>query len=197
MKLIGLTGGVGSGKSTVAGMLLELGALLIDADQATHEVYAPGTPGFDAVVREFGPEFVRDGAIDRRLLGGLIFADEEARQRLNAIVHPLVRDWMAERTREAFERGAEIVVQDVPLLYESGLEGLFSSVLLVWAPPETQLERLVRGRGLPAGRAQAMIAAQMPIDEKRRRSHHVIDNSGSVEETRKQVEEVWAQMSGR
>jgi len=197
LKLIGLTGGVGSGKSTVAGMLLELGALLIDADQATHEVYAPGTPGFDAVVREFGPEFVRDGAIDRRLLGGLIFADEEARQRLNAIVHPLVRDWMAERTREAFERGAEIVVQDVPLLYESGLEGLFSSVLLVWAPPETQLERLVRGRGLPAGRAQAMIAAQMPIDEKRRRSHHVIDNSGSVEETRKQVEEVWAQMSGR
>ena len=197
MKLIGLTGGVGSGKSTVAGMLLELGALLIDADQATHEVYAPGTPGFDAVVREFGPEFVRDGAIDRRLLGGLIFADEEARQRLNAIVHPLVRDWMAERTREAFERGAEIVVQDVPLLYESGLEGLFSSVLLVWAPPETQLERLVRGRGLPAGRAQAMIAAQMPIDEKRRRSHHVIDNSGSVEETRKQVEEIWAQMSGR
>jgi len=197
LKLIGLTGGVGSGKSTVAGMLLELGALLIDADQATHEVYAPGTPGFDAVVREFGPEFVRDGAIDRRLLGGLIFADEEARQRLNAIVHPLVRDWMAERTREAFERGAEIVVQDVPLLYESGLEGLFSSVLLVWAPPETQLERLVRGRGLPAGRAQAMIAAQMPIDEKRRRSHHVIDNSGSVEETRKQVEEIWAQMSGR
>jgi len=88
-------------------------------------------------------------------------------------------------------------VQDVPLLYESGLEGLFSSVVLVWTPPELQLERLVRGRGVPAERARAMIAAQMPIDEKRMRSHHVIDNSGTVEETRRQVEEMWAQMSGR
>jgi dephospho-CoA kinase len=197
LKLIGLTGGVGSGKSTVAGMLRELGATVIDADEAAHAVYAPGTPGFDAVVREFGPEFVREGVIDRRLLGGLVFADEEARQRLNAIVHPLVRDWMAERTREAFAGGATIVVQDVPLLFEGGLEGLFSSVVLVWAPPEVQLERLVRGRGVPAERARSMIAAQMPIEEKRRRAHHVIDNSGTVEQTRGQVEEVWAQMSGR
>ncbi len=197
MKLIGLTGGVGSGKSTVAEMLREMGAVVIDADEAAHAVYAPGTPGFDAVVREFGPEFVREGVIDRRLLGGLVFADEEARQRLNAIVHPLVRDWMAERTREAFERGVEIVVQDVPLLFESGLEGLFSSVVLVWAPPEVQLDRLVRSRRVPGERARAMIAAQMPIDEKRRRAHHVIDNSGTIEQTRTQVEEMWAQMSGR
>ena len=197
MKLIGLTGGAGSGKSTVAAMLREMGAAVIDADQAAHEVYAPGTAGFDAVVREFGPEFVRDGAIDRRLLGGLVFADEEARLRLNAIVHPLVREWMAERTREAFEGGAEIVVQDVPLLFESGLEGLFSSIVLVWTPAELQLERLVAGRGLPAARAKAMIAAQMPIDEKRRRAHHVIDNSGTIEQTRAQVEDMWAQMSGR
>ena len=197
MKLIGLTGGVGSGKSTVAEMLRELGATVIDADEATHAVYAPGTPGFDAVVREFGPEFVRDGAIDRRLLGALIFADEEARQRLNAVVHPLVRDWMAARTMEAIERGVEIVIQDVPLLYENNLESLFSSVLLVWTPPEVQLQRLVTGRGVPAERARAMIAAQMPIDEKRRRAHHVIDNSGSIEQTRAQVEETWAQMTGR
>jgi dephospho-CoA kinase len=197
LKLIGLTGGVGSGKSTVADMLRELGAIVIDADEAAHAVYAPGTPGFDAVVREFGPGFVRDGVIDRRLLGGLIFADEEARHRLNAIVHPLVREWMAERTREAFEGGAEIVIQDVPLLYESGLEGLFSSVLLVWTPPEVQLERLVSGRGVPAERARAMIAAQMPIDEKRHRAHHVVDNGGTVEQTRAQVEEIWAQMTGR
>ena len=197
MKLIGLTGGVGSGKSTVCAILRELGATVIDADEAAHAVYAPGTPGFDAIVREFGPHYVRDGQIDRRLLGGLVFADEEARQRLNAIVHPLVRDWMAERTREAFERGADIVVQDVPLLYESGLEGLFSSVVLVYAPPEVQLERLVTGRGLPVERARAIIAAQMPIDEKRRRAHHVIDNSGTPAQTRAQVEEMWAQMSGR
>lgn len=197
MKLIGLTGGVGSGKSTVAGILRDLGADIVDADEASHAVYAPGTPGFDAVVREFGPEYVRDGQVDRPRLGLLVFEDADARRRLNAIVHPLVRDWMAERTREAAERGAQVVIQDVPLLYENGLEDLFSSVVLVYVPPDVQLERLVEGRGLDAERARAMIAAQMPIDEKRRRAHHVIDNSGTKEETRRQVEEMWAQMTGR
>jgi dephospho-CoA kinase len=197
LKLIGLTGGVGSGKSTVAGILRDLGATVIDADEATHAVYEPGTAGFDAVVLEFGPDFVRDGQIDRRLLGGLVFADEEARQRLNGIVHPLVRDWMAARTAEAAVAGAEIVVQDVPLLYENGLEDLFSSVVLVYVPEDLQVERLVQGRGLSEDRARAVIAAQMPIDEKRRRAHHVIDNSGTPEQTRRQVEEIWAQMTGR
>jgi dephospho-CoA kinase len=131
LKLIGLTGGIGSGKSTVAGILRDLGATVIDADEATHAVYEPGTAGFDAVVREFGPEYVRDGVIDRQRLGRLVFSDESARQRLNAIVHPLVRQWMAARTAEAFDAGAEVVVQDVPLLYENGLEDLFSSVVLV------------------------------------------------------------------
>ena len=197
MKVIGLTGGVGSGKSTVAEMLRELGATVIDADQAAHEVYAPGTPGFEAVVAEFGPDFVRDGAIDRQKLGALVFDDEAARRRLNAIVHPLVREWMAARTAEAVERGDEIVIQDVPLLFENGLEDLFSSVLLVYTPEDIQLERLVEGRGVPRERARAIIAAQMPIEEKRRRAHHVVDNSGTIDQTRNQVEEVWAQMSGR
>jgi dephospho-CoA kinase len=197
MKVIGLTGGVGSGKSTVAEMLRELGATVIDADQAAHEVYAPGTRGFEAVVAEFGSDFVRDGAIDRERLGTLVFNDAAALRRLNAIVHPLVREWMAARTAEAFERGDQIVIQDVPLLFENGLEGLFSSVLLVYAPAEVQLERLVEGRRVPPERARAIIAAQMPIEEKRRRAHHVVDNSGTIEQTRSQVEEVWAQMSGR
>ena len=197
MKLIGLTGGAGSGKSTVAGILRDLGADVVDADEAAHAVYAPGTPGFDAVVAEFGPEYVHDGRIDRGRLGRLVFDDEDARMRLNAIVHPLVREWMAERTREAAERGAEVVIQDVPLLYENGLEDLFSSVVLVYVPEELQLERLVEGRGLDEARARAMIAAQMPIDEKRRRAHHVIDNSGTREQTRRQVEETWAQITGR
>ena len=197
MKVIGLTGGVGSGKSTVAEMFRELGATVIDADEAAHAVYAPGTPGFDAVVREFGDQYVRDGAIDRRRLGTLVFNDAAALRRLNAIVHPLVREWMAARTVEAFDAGAEIVIQDVPLLYENDLEGLFSSVVLVYAPADVQLGRLVQGRGVPRDRAESMIAAQLPIDEKRRRAHHVIDNSGTVDETRRQVEEVWAQMSGR
>jgi dephospho-CoA kinase len=197
VKLIGLTGGVGSGKSTVAGILGDLGAAIVDADEASHAVYAPGTAGFDAVVREFGPDYVRDGLIDRARLGRLVFDDEDARRRLNAIVHPLVRDWMAQRTLEAAEGGAKVIVQDVPLLYENGLEDLFSSVVLVYTPEEVQLERLVEGRGINEERARAMIAAQMPIDEKRRRAHHVIDNSGTKEETRRQVEEMWAQMTGR
>lgn len=197
MKLIGLTGGVGSGKSTVAGILGDLGAAIVDADEASHAVYAPGTAGFEAVVREFGPDYVRDGRVDRARLGRLVFDDEDARRRLNAIVHPLVRDWMAQRTVEAAERGAEVIVQDVPLLYENGLEDVFSSVVLVYTPEEVQLERLVEGRGISQERARAMIAAQMPIEEKRRRAHHVIDNTGTIEQTRHQVEEMWRQITGR
>ncbi len=197
MKVIGLTGGVGSGKSTVARILRDLGAEVIDADEAAHAVYEPGTPGFEAVVREFGESVVRGGRIDRERLGRLVFNDEESRRRLNAIVHPLVREWMAARTTEAFERGAEVVVQDVPLLYENGLEGLFSSIVLVYVPEDLQVERLVEGRGFTDQRSRAVIAAQMPIEEKRRRSHHIIDNSGTLEATRQQVEEIWQQITGR
>ncbi|MHB8587982.1 MAG: dephospho-CoA kinase [Candidatus Dormibacteraceae bacterium] len=191
MKLIGLTGGAGSGKSTVSAMLRELGAVVIDADEAAHAAYEPGSPGFDEVVREFGPEYVRDGRIDRARLGKLVFHDDGARRRLNAIVHPRVRDWMTTRTTEAVERGAEVVVQDVPLLLENGLEGLYSTVLLVFVPESVQLKRLVESRGLSEDRARAMIAAQMPIEEKRKLAPHVIDNSGTREATRRQVERTW------
>jgi len=192
LKLIGLTGGVGSGKSTVAGMFAELGATVVDADEATHVVYAPGTDGFDAIVDAFGPEYVRNGQIDRQRLGDLVFKDEAARLRMNEIVHPRVRDWMTARTAEAVDRGAEIVVQDVPLLFENRLQGLFSSTVLVYARPQTQVERLVEQRGLARDRARSILAAQMPIDEKRPLATFVIDNDGSLEETRRQVDEVWA-----
>jgi dephospho-CoA kinase len=194
VKLVGLTGGVGSGKSTVAAMLRDLGADVIDADEASHAVYEPGTPGFAAVVREFGEEFVSDGRIDRRALGELVFTDDDARRRLNAIVHPLVREWMAAQTAEAVERGARVVVQDVPLLFENGLERLFSSVVLVYVPEAVQIERLVSGRSFTPERARGVIAAQMPIEEKRRLAHHVVDNSGTIEETRTQVRELWARV---
>jgi dephospho-CoA kinase len=196
VKLIGLTGGVGSGKSTVAEMMRELGAEVVDADEATHAVYEPGNPGFNAVVREFGDDYVDGGRIDRSRLGELVFRDEDARRRLNSIVHPLVRDWMAQRTAEAAERGAEVVVQDVPLLFENGLERLFSSVVLIYVPEEVQVERLVSGRGFTPERARAMIAAQMPIENKRGLAHHVINNSGTREETQAQVKAVWKQLSG-
>jgi dephospho-CoA kinase len=191
VKLVGLTGGVGSGKSTVAAILRELGAEVVDADEASHAVYEPGTPGFAAVVRDFGEGYVRKGRIDRDTLGELVFKDSDARRRLNSIVHPLVRDWMAQRTAEALERGADVVVQDVPLLFENKLEELFSTVVLVWVPEEVQVERLVGGRGFTPERAREVIAAQMPIDAKRSRATHVIDNSGTKESTRLQVERLW------
>ncbi len=195
MKLIGLTGGAGSGKSTAAEMFRELGAAVIDADEASHAVYAPQTPGFDAVVREFGPEYVRGGQVDRARLGELVFHDDDARRRLNAIVHPLVREWMAERTAEADRDGAEVVIHDVPLLFENGLEGLYSDVVLVYAPERVQIKRLVEGRGISEDRARAIIAAQLPIDEKRGRAQRVIDNSGSREVTRAQVNRVWDELA--
>ena len=195
MKLIGLTGGAGSGKSTAAEMFRELGAAVIDADEASHAVYAPQTPGFDAVVREFGPEYVRGGQVDRARLGELVFHDDDARRRLNAIVHPLVREWMAERTAEADRDGAEVVIHDVPLLFENGLEGLYSDVVLVYAPERVQIKRLVEGRDISEDRARAIIAAQLPIDEKRGRAQRVIDNSGSREVTRAQVNRVWDELA--
>ena len=174
-------------------MFRELGAAVVDADEATHAVYAPGTRGFDEVVAAFGEGYVRDGAIDRARLGELVFHDENARRRLNAIVHPLVREWMADRTVEAAERGAEVVIQDVPLLLENDLSGLFSAVILAYAPPEAQLQRLVE-RGVPRERAAAIIAAQMPIDEKKTLADFVVDNSGSREDTHRQVEDLWSRV---
>jgi len=172
-------------------MLKELGAAVVDADEAAHAVYEPGSPGFEEVVREFGPEFVRDGRIDRSRLGELVFHDDAARHRLNAIIHPLVRDWMAARTVEAVEGGAEVVVQDVPLLFENGLERLYSTTVLVYVSEPLQLKRLVEGRGLSEDKARAMIASQMPIENKRMLAAHLIDNSGTREATREQVDRIW------
>ena len=176
-------------------MLRELGAAVVDADQAAHAVYEPGTPGYDAVVKEFGSEITLAGRIDRARLGTLVFKDPDARRRLNAIVHPLVRDWMAERTVEALERGVDVVVQDVPLIFENNLESLYSAVVLVYVPEDLQVSRLVEGRGLSEERARAIVAAQMPIEDKKSRTHHVIDNRGSIDKTREQVQRLWAAIS--
>jgi dephospho-CoA kinase len=196
LKLIGLTGGAGSGKSSVSSMFRELGAEVVDADEAAHAAYAPGTPGFERVVEAFGDEYVRDGQIDRNRLGELVFHDDEARRRLNAIVHPLVREWMAARTAEADSRGVDVVIHDVPLLFENGLEKIYSDVVLVFVREPVQVRRLVSGRGLTEDRARAIIASQMPIDDKRGRAQHVIDNSGSREQTREQVEKLWTEFAG-
>jgi dephospho-CoA kinase len=194
MDLIGLSGGIGSGKSTVSGFLRELGARVIDADEGARAVVEPGTSGFEAVVAEFGPEIVRDGRLDRQRLADIVFNDRQALERLNAIVHPLVREWTAARLAEAADDGAEIAVQDIPLLFENGYEPLFRSTILVHVPEPLQLQRLV-ARGMPEADALARIANQMPIDEKRSRATHVIDNSGTREETRAQTEKVWTEIT--
>jgi len=190
LKLIGLTGGAGSGKSTVGVMLRELGAEVLDADEAAHAVYEPGTPGYVSVVREFGERIVRGGRIDRGILGDLVFADSDARGRLNAIVHPLVRELMSQRTVEAADRGAQVVVHEIPLLFENGLQAIYQAVIVVYVPAALQVERLI-GRGVDPARARAMVASQMPIDEKRALAQHVIDNSGTRAATQALVVALW------
>jgi dephospho-CoA kinase len=197
MKVVGLTGGIGTGKSTVSSLLRQMGATVIDADEATRAVEARGTEGLRRLVEEFGPDILTaSGDLDRPRLAAIAFEDPEARQRLNAIVHPLVRQWMAERQREAAERGDEIVVLDVPLLYETRGDAAFDTVLLVYAPEELQVRRLVELRGMTEHEARSRIAAQLPIEEKRRRAPHVIDNTGSLERLRDQVREVWSAVTG-
>jgi dephospho-CoA kinase len=194
MELIGLSGGIGSGKSTVSGFLRELGATLIDADEGARAVVEPGTPGYRQVLAEFGPAVVRNRRLDRARLAEIVFNDKAALDRLNAIVHPLVREWTGDRLAEAAEAGAAVVVQDIPLLFENGYEPMFKSTILVWVPTQVQLQRL-EARGMPEADARARIANQLPIDAKRERATYVIDNSGSREETRAQTERIWTEIT--
>jgi dephospho-CoA kinase len=195
-RVVGLTGGIGTGKSTVSAMLRELGATVIDADEATRAVQARSTEGLRRLVEEFGPDILTpEGDLDRPRLAAIAFKDPDARRRLNAIVHPLVRAWMAERQQEAMERGDPLVVLDIPLLYEARGDGAFETVVLVYAPEELQVRRLVEQRGMTEEEVRDRIAAQMPIEEKRRRAQHVIDNTGTREELRARVEQVWRELT--
>lgn len=196
MRVVGLTGGIGTGKSTVSAMLRELGATVIDADEATRAVQAPGSPGLRRLVEEFGQGILTpEGALDRAAMADIAFRDPEARRRLNGIVHPLVRQWMAERQQEAAERGDRVVVLDIPLLFETRGAGAFETVILVYAPDEVAAERLVAQRGLSEDQARARIAAQMPIDEKRKLATHVIDNTGSRADLRRQINHLWSHLT--
>jgi dephospho-CoA kinase len=187
---VGLTGGIGSGKSEVAQRLAARGAIVIDADAIAREVVAPGTPGLAAVVAEFGDDVLApDGSLDRAALARRVFADEGARRRLNAIVHPLVRAETARRFAAA-PRDA-IVVNDVPLLVETGLAPSYDVVVVVDASPETQLRRLVEHRGMPATDAQARIAAQASREERLAVATYVVRNDGDLDDLDRQVERLW------
>ncbi|MGW3678549.1 dephospho-CoA kinase [Streptomyces prasinus] len=191
MLTVGLTGGIGAGKSEVSRLLVECGAVLIDADRIAREVVAPGTPGLAAVVEAFGEEVLaEDGGLDRPGLGAIVFADEEKLALLNSIVHPLV----GARSRELEEAAAEdaVVVHDVPLLTENGLAPLYDLVIVVDASTETQLERLVGRRGMSEEDARARMAAQATREQRREIADIVIDNDVPLEELTRRVKDVWA-----
>ena len=201
MLRIGLTGGIGSGKSEVARRLADRGAVLIDADVAAREVVVPGSPGLARIAEVFGAEVLRpDGSLNRERLGGIVFGDPGLRARLNEIVHPLVREWMqaAEQAAvQAAEPPGPVVVHDVPLLAESrGKEG-FDVVIVVDVPPELQVERLVDLRGLAPDQARARMAAQASREQRLAVADVVIDNSGSLEDLDRRVAEVWADLERR
>jgi len=193
---VGLTGGIGSGKSEVSKRLAGYGAVVIDADAVAREVVEPGTEGLAEVVKAFGEDvLLPDGSLDRPRLGDIVFADPELRARLNAIVHPRVGARMAELERTAGP-GA-IVVHDVPLIAESGRAGIYDVIVVVDAPPQVQLDRLVDGRGMARDQAEARMAAQASREQRLAIADIVVDNSGSLAELDRQVADLWSELRRR
>ncbi|MFJ9738009.1 dephospho-CoA kinase [Streptomyces sp. NPDC101166] len=196
MLTVGLTGGIGAGKSEVSRLLVECGAVLIDADRIAREVVAPGTPGLAAIVETFGEGVLAaDGSLDRPRLGSLVFADPDKLAALNAVVHPLVGARSAELQAAAPEDA--VVVHDVPLLTENGLAALYDVVVVVDAAPETQLDRLVRLRGMTEDDARARMAAQATREQRREIADVVIDNDVPLAELEARVKDVWADLERR
>jgi len=192
MLRVGLTGGIGSGKSTVSALFVGKGAVLVDADLNARAVVAKGTPGLAAVVEEFGPAILTDqGCLDREALGRLVFADPDQLRRLNAILHPLIGAESARQTAAAQASGTPILIHDVPLLVENNLQGLYDVVVVVAASPETQLQRLMQDRGMSREDAQARISAQAPLADKLAAATYVIDNDGPREALAARVDQVW------
>jgi dephospho-CoA kinase len=193
---VGLTGGIGSGKSEVSRRLAAHGAIVIDADAIAREVVEPGTQGLAEVVAAFGPEvLLPDGHLDRPKLGDLVFADPEQRGRLNGIVHPLVGARMRELEQSA--GAASIVVHDVPLIAENNLASGYDLVVVVDVPPRLQLDRLVRHRGMTREQARARMAAQASREQRLGIAGIVVDNSGSLAELDRQVGELWIELRRR
>jgi dephospho-CoA kinase len=201
--IVGLSGGIGSGKSTVARLFEKLGAVLIDSDAIVHELQAPGAPMLEQIARAFGRDLIdATGALDRKALGALVFRDEQLRLRLNAIVHPAVGAETLRRVVAAREAGASVIVIDIPLLFEgrsSGRGGAslmdFQATVVVWVPEPLQIERTMARDGCSREEALRRVRAQMPLAEKRALADYVIDNSGAPEDTERQVREVFDAVS--
>jgi len=192
---VGLTGGIASGKSSVSAILRDLGAVVIDSDQLARDVVAQGTPGLAAVVDAFGPDVLAaDGSLDRPKLGAIVFADPERRRELEAITHPLIGE--ASRALEEEARAAgHLVVNDIPLLVEAGMAPFFDVVIVVDVPVEVQRQRLLELRGTTREDAEARIAAQATREQRLAAATHVLDNTGSLDDLRKRVEELYAELT--
>ena len=199
MLRVGLTGGIGSGKSSVAARLAKLGAVVLDGDTAARAIVEPGTAGLARIAETFGPGALRaDGSLDRAKLAGIVFSDEVAREKLNDITHPLIHGHMRAAEDAAVSAGGPdtIVVHDVPLLAEGQRSGDFELVIVVDVPPEVQVSRLA-GRGLPEDQARARMAAQATREERLAIADIVIDNSGTPQDLDRRVAEVWADLVAR
>jgi dephospho-CoA kinase len=191
MLVVGLTGGIASGKSTVSRIFGEAGIPVICADDLAHEVVKPGSAALDEIRRTFGDEFVdSDGALDRVAMARLVFRDKDKRKTLESIIHPRVEQERERLLQEFAAQGHSIVIVDVPLLYESGWEDSFDMIVLAYVSPEAQIERLIARDSLSPDEARSRLDAQMPIDEKKALAARVIDNTGSIERTREQVVEI-------
>lgn len=197
MKLYGLTGGIATGKSTVTAMFRALGLPVIDADALAREVVEPGQPALAELGARFPGVIGPDGRLDRKKLGERVFGDPAERAALNAITHPRIRELALRRTAELAETGAPVALYDAPLLIENRLHEGMDGVILVWCPREVQRARLMARDGLTEAQAEARLASQLPIDAKRPYATWLIDNSGALEATRAQVEQVAAKLRGQ
>jgi dephospho-CoA kinase len=196
MKIIGLTGGIASGKSMVATILVEMGATIIDADRLARRVVEPGTEPYQKIVETFGKKIVcPDGTIDRKALGTIVFSDPDARKQLERITHPAIKMLAGELLEEERLKGADIVFYVVPLLLEAGMTSSVDEVWVVYVDNETQVERLMKRDGIGREEALRKIAAQMPMNEKIKFGDKIIDNNGTPEETRMKVMELWRELN--
>lgn len=202
IRVIGLTGGIASGKSTVSDILAGLGASIIDADLLSREVTLPGSEGLKQVREAFGDKVIApDGTLDRHALGSVIFRDEAARQRLNGIIHPLVIGLTEKKLRELQGRAREqtrplLAIIDAPLLIEAGVDAICDELWVVAVSKETQAKRLMKREGYTPDEALSRIEAQMPLAEKKKRATSIIDNEGTVDQTRQRVLELWEKAIG-
>ena len=202
-RVVGLTGGIGTGKSTVSRLLAELGAVVIDADAIVHELQAPGSPVLAEIAGALGADVLdATGALDRACVAERVFRDPAQRQRLNAIMHPRVGAEMARRSEAARRAAVPLIVMDIPLLFETrprdraAARGGADATVLVYAPRAVQIERTVARDGCTREQAEQRIAAQLPIDEKRALADHVIDNGGALIDTERQVRELFVALCG-